>query len=147
MWNESFFSAPQLKRDPLDGANSHPRNAEMLIDFDRGIDPAIPLSARAAVDRGHAVVNRPVRVIMGLVMALGALFAFVLHRETLGYAIVISAPFVAWIWWSYAVPRWRHWALTRGASPDELQALAQREKLVWPRGHFFEKTEFPFKAS
>ena len=119
----------------------------MRLDFERGADPSIPLTVRAAVDRGHAIVNRPVKVIMGLVMAIGALLAFVLHLETLGYLVIIAAPFVAWIWWSDAVPRWRSWALGRGVNADELQAVAQREKLVWPRGHFFEKTEFPFKGS
>jgi hypothetical protein len=118
----------------------------MQLDFDRGIDPSRPLTVRAAVDRGHAVVNRPVKGIMGLVMAVGALFAFVLGRETFGFALIIAAPFVAWIWWSYAVPRWRAWALGRGVDPDELQAVAQGEKLVWPRGHVFEKTEFPFRT-
>ena|SRR2546425_8171798 len=119
----------------------------MRLDFDRGTDPGTPLSVRAAVDRGHALVNRPVRVIMGLVMAVGGLLAFVFRRETLGFVLIIAAPFIAWIWWSYAVPRWRSWALARGVDPDELQAVAQREKLVWPRGHIFEKTEFPFKTS
>jgi len=84
---------------------------------------------------------------MGLVMAGGALLAFVFRREALGFILVIAAPFIAWIWWSYAVPRWRSWALARGVDSDELQAVAQREKLVWPRGHIFERTEFPFKAS
>ena len=118
----------------------------MSLDFDRGIDPATPLTVRVAVDRGHAVVNLPVKVIMGVGMALGALFAFVLNQGALGFVLIITAPFIAWIWWSYAVPQWRAWALGRGVDPDELQAVAQREKLVWPRGHFFEKTEFPFRA-
>ncbi len=119
----------------------------MRLDFDRGTDTNTPLNVRVAVDRGHALVNSPVRAIMGLLMAVGALLGFVLHREALGFGLVIAAPFIAWIWWSYAVPRWRSWALRRGADPEELQALAEREKLVWPRGHFFEKTEFPFNPS
>ena len=40
------------------------------------------------------------------------------------------------------VLRGLRWALGRGAHPDFLQELAQREWLVWPRGHFFERTEF-----
>jgi len=118
----------------------------MQLDFERGVESGGQLTARAAVDRGHALINRPVRVIMGVVMAAGALFAFGLGRETVGFAVIITAPFIGWIWWSYAVPRWRAWALARGVDPDELQAMAQREKLVWPRGHLFEKTEFPFRA-
>jgi hypothetical protein len=117
------------------------------LDFERGVDPSTPLTVRAAVDRGHAMVNRPVGIIMGVMMAVGVLLVFVFDKEAIGGVLVVAAPFVAWIWWSYAVPRWRSWALGRGVDPEELQAVAQREKLVWRRGHLFEKTEFPYKPS
>src|SRR5438094_8574046 len=116
----------------------------MRLDFERGTDPSIPLTVRVAVDRGHALVNRPVKVIMGLVMAVGALFAFVMHREMLGYLVIIGAPFVAWIWWSYSVPRWRSLALGGGVKAAKLQAGAQRGKVVCHGTRFFEKTEVLF---
>ena len=119
----------------------------MLLDFNRGTDPSAPLTVRRAVDRGHALVNRPVLVIMLLVFVAGGLIALVLDRVAFGVVLMVAAPFVAWIWWSYAVPRWRAWALSRGVDPEELQKVAQRENLIWPRGHFFEKTEFPYKGA
>jgi hypothetical protein len=57
---------------------------------------------------------------------------------------VFSCPFVAWVWWSYATPRWRRWALGHGVDATALQRVAERELLVWPRGHVFERTEFRF---
>lgn len=36
---------------------------------------------------------------------------------------------------------WRAWAARRGVDPDELQYRGQNASLLWPRGHFFEKTE------
>ena len=51
-----------------------------------------------------------------------------------------------WLWWSYSVPRWRKWALEQpGVDPNELQAAAEAALLVWPKGHFFEKTEIKIK--
>jgi hypothetical protein len=53
---------------------------------------------------------------------------------------------LSWLWWSYSVPRWREWALKQpGINPDELQKAAEVATLVWPKGHFFEKTEFKTK--
>jgi hypothetical protein len=53
---------------------------------------------------------------------------------------------LGWLWWSYSVPRWREWALKQpGINPDELQKAAEVATLVWPKGHFFEKTEFRIK--
>jgi hypothetical protein len=40
------------------------------------------------------------------------------------------------------VPRWRQWAITRGAAADKLQRWAVITGLVWRKGSMFEKTEF-----
>jgi len=119
----------------------------MRLDFDRGTDSTNPVSVYEAVERGQALVNRPVKMIMAGVGAIGAFLLFVLDLGPVGFFVMLSAPFVAWIWWSYAAPRWRHWALTRGADPDNLQKAAERARLLWPRGHFLERTEFPFKGA
>lgn len=50
---------------------------------------------------------------------------------------------LGWLWWSYSIPKWRKWALKQPSiDPDELQKAAEAVTLVWPKGHFFEKTEF-----
>jgi hypothetical protein len=53
---------------------------------------------------------------------------------------------LAWLWWSYNVPRWRAWALAQGADAAELQEQAVRSGLVWPRGSILEKTEFRLRS-
>jgi hypothetical protein len=48
---------------------------------------------------------------------------------------------LAWSWWSVTVTFWRAGAARRGVDPDEMQYRGQNASLLWPRGHFFEKTE------
>ena len=118
----------------------------MILDFDRGTDPTRPLDVNVAISRGLSLVNRPVLTIMLIQAVIGALVAWVFDHPVVGYSLAFSAPLVAWLWWSYAAPRWRYWALQRGVDAEELQEAAEQANLLWPRGHFFEKTEFPFKG-
>jgi len=113
----------------------------VLLDFDQGTTPGNPISVQEAVGRGQALVNRPVKIAMGILLLSGYL-AVRVNNELLAGLFLIATPILPWFWWSYAVPRWRAWALSRGADPERLQELAQQVKLVWPRGHFFERTEF-----
>ncbi len=93
--------------------------------------------AQRAVRMGLLVVMVPILVLLfapylilksrgGLWAGLGQFFGFV----------------IAWPYWSFAIPRWRQWALRRGADADELQRRAQAVGLVWRRGSVFERTEF-----
>ena len=47
-----------------------------------------------------------------------------------------------WIWWAYAVPRWRLWAYERVQNIAKLKVRAVQVGLTWPDGHRFERTEF-----
>ncbi|NOX67916.1 MAG: hypothetical protein GXP15_01905 [Gammaproteobacteria bacterium] len=58
-----------------------------------------------------------------------------------GFVVAIFGFFLAWLWWSISVPRWRIWAY---ANVEDIQALKQRAVdvgLTWPDGHVFGKTE------
>ena len=46
-----------------------------------------------------------------------------------------------WFGWSTQVPRWRIWAYRRVDDIDALKAAAVSAGLIWPEGHFFERTE------
>src|SRR5258705_1533396 len=110
----------------------------MKLNFDAGLKPAEPLTAERPVQRGSLLINGPVSIIMGAGFLLGAV--------VFGNSALVLVPGVvgfigAWLWWSYATPRWRRWALRRGVDPEELQRLADF-KLVWPKGWLLEKTEF-----
>ncbi|WP_329743369.1 hypothetical protein [Dyella sp. A6] len=72
---------------------------------------------------------------------IGGVAAFKLLPVVSFFLIIFAIP-AAWVWWSYYVPQWRHWALQRGADPEQLQYLAERANLVWPKGSIFERTEF-----
>ena len=103
--------------------------------------PAPSLSAGRAVAYGLLVVNGPVLVLMLGGLWLGArLSAGAPSGTILGFAVGFV---LAWLWWSLSVPRWRAWALSRGADPERLQQLSQRAGVVWPRGSLFAKTELP----
>ncbi|MEW6401972.1 MAG: hypothetical protein AB1649_09240 [Chloroflexota bacterium] len=52
---------------------------------------------------------------------------------------------LAWVWWSFSVPRWRRWALRNGIPTEKLQKWGVIAGLVWPKGWIFEKTEFKLK--
>ena len=122
-----------------------------MINFGVGLAPDHLLTPDQAVRRGHLFITLPVMAIMfgiwGLLAALGSNWPPP-HGIAGGLLIVlfvVGPPAIAWIWWSYATPRWRFWALNRGVDPQALQNLAERQKLVWPKGHFFERTEFPYR--
>ena len=86
---------------------------------------------------GQLIVNVPVLSIM-----LGAgLLGYVLARDWT-IAFLFGGIVLAWVWWSFTVPRWRRWALRRGAPAERLQRLGVMTGLLWPKGWLPEKTEF-----
>ena len=118
----------------------------MTLNFGIGLRPDQPLTPELAVRRGHYFITVPVLTTMvALWVLLAKLFPRGPSNIPTGVLIVAGPPTVAWLWWSYAVPRWRYWALSRGVDPDALQRLAQRTSLVWRKGHILEKTEFRYR--
>ena len=94
------------------------------------------MSPARAVVIGHAWITGPTLLLLGA----GALLARSLDaRPSLG---ALLGGVVAWGWWSLMVPRWRGWATSRGADPDEVQRLGERTLLLWKKGSALEKTEF-----
>ncbi len=96
------------------------------------------ISAGRAVALGHLVINLPALVIIGVVgviavrnLSVGA-----------GLALTFGAAGLAWLWWAFCVPRWRRWAITRGADPKALQKLGLMTGLLWPQGSWMSRTEF-----
>jgi hypothetical protein len=48
---------------------------------------------------------------------------------------------LSWAWWSVNVSLWRRWAARRGTDLDELQFEGESSSILWPKGHFLERTE------
>ena len=96
---------------------------------------AQPINIWKAILMGQMIVNLPAVAIMVVALFLGSLVA------PWELALIIGS-LLAWVWWSYTVPRWRDWAQRRGANSDQLQKFAFRTGLTWPKGSLFERTEF-----
>lgn len=99
-----------------------------------------------ALSRGQLVVNVPVFIIMfgvmGLFFFLGFSGRLPVYFTPLG---ILIGPLVAWVYWSFAITRWRIWAFTNVDDVHELKHQAIVGQLIWPDGSFFEKTEIRTK--
>jgi len=116
------------------------------------------LTAANAVLRGHVIVTLPVLVIIGLITVIVSFLIGpssghedkialrLLHIERIPIGGFIGT-IVGWLWWSLSVPHWREWARVHGADEEQTQQLAVGTLLIWPKGWFFEKTEFPVRKS
>jgi hypothetical protein len=86
---------------------------------------------------GHLVVTGPVFVIV-----FAGFFAASSVNVAGDIGVFVGAA-VAWLYWSLAIPRWRAWALGKGADPRQLQRVGVATGLLWPKGWIFGKTELP----
>jgi hypothetical protein len=97
----------------------------------------MPISPKQAVLRGHLLVTLPILAIIAIGVVAGpAIFG----SSPPGLGALIAAV-LGWLWWSFAIPRWRRWADAQTGNPDAVQRLGQQTFLVWKRGSPFEKTE------
>lgn len=116
-----------------------------LLHIWRMFQPDLRSERKKAYDRitraGQLLVNGPVVPLMiGPLMVMQTCFTI---EPPLPQFAALGAGFVlAWSWWSVAVYRWRIWAKTKGMSPAEVQRYGEAARLLWPRGHFFERTEW-----
>lgn len=108
------------------------------------------ISTGRAILVGMAWVNGA--ALLGFTLPLASFGAIGARMETRagdGW-IVLAALLVAlalallcsWLGWSSQVTRWRLWAYRRVDDVQALKAAAVSASLIWPEGHFFEKTEF-----
>ncbi|MEZ4825096.1 MAG: hypothetical protein R3C61_02205 [Bacteroidia bacterium] len=64
----------------------------------------------------------------------------------LEFAIIIGTGFlislgIGWLWWSFWVVKWKIWAYSDVQDIHLLYKRAVSGRLIWPQGHFYEKTE------
>lgn len=105
---------------------------------------------KRAIRRGLLVVNGPV-----LLLLLGPLgvFAFLIEQRIVsrdynwvGLVVFLAGFALAWLWWSYAVPRWRLWAYERVDDTSALKEEAVAVGLTWADGNSLGRTEFRSRA-
>jgi hypothetical protein len=114
-------------------------------------------SVRRVVIIGHLWINLPVLVLIaGVAEAVSHLIgppdehsmgltALMAHSLRIPIGLVIGSA-VAWLWWSFSVPRWRAWGVRRCGDLHGMQAMAQRTGLVWRKGSIFAKAEFRLRS-
>lgn len=101
------------------------------------------LSITKVINKGHIMVNLPVFVtIVGLPSLL---HFFDLDKKIVLIGALIGI-IIAWFIWSIMVTKWKIWAFERVENVEELKSRAIDEKLIWPDGHIFERTEIRSKS-
>ena len=95
---------------------------------------------RTAVRVGVCWVNVPILPI--LVAPLAFTQSVLGIKSNLAGALSFFGGFVlAWVWWSVNISLWRRWVARRELDAGELQSQAEEAGLIWPPGHFLERTE------
>ncbi len=103
---------------------------------------AAEVTVEAALKRGRLMLKTaPLSVFILLILAAVFLGPKVgLPTWTTGIALALAFP-LAWLTWSVLVTRWRIWALLNVRNTHELFDTAVAEKLIWPEGSWFQRTE------
>jgi hypothetical protein len=97
----------------------------------------------AAVAVGHAMVTLPTLVVIATSAAIAVpVIGLVTPTHAFEFGVLAGCA-LGWACWSFLVPRWRDWVVDRGIDPDRVQRLAALTGLVWARGSFMERTEWP----
>jgi hypothetical protein len=81
-----------------------------------------------AVLIGWLIVNVPAMIIMLGIFLIGTTIEF-----KLWWVFLALGFFLGWAWWSFTIPRWRNWALSRGVPAERLQKLTVAVGLTWPK--------------
>lgn len=100
------------------------------------------VSTEEALKKGQRMINMPVTFIM-----LGSLStSIILVMLQNGYGllariIAISGFIASWLYWSFAITRWKVWAFDNVRNVHDLKKRAIAEKLIWSDGSVWNKTE------
>jgi hypothetical protein len=95
-----------------------------------------------AISKGKQLVAFPVYAIMFIFAGVGIAMVFIDDNQwKFILTSFIGALFLPWLCWSFMITRWRVWAFESVRNVHELKKRAISEKLIWPDGSVFEKTE------
>jgi hypothetical protein len=99
-------------------------------------------SITKVINRGRIMVNIPVFIAMIILPSL----TYILNLELKIVLVTCVIGFIlAWGIWSIMITKWKIWAYEKVEDIDLLKRRAIKEKLIWPDGHFFERTEIRSK--
>jgi hypothetical protein len=99
------------------------------------------LSASTATWIGVVWINLPVIPWMVAPLALRQFLAGQQQADLIAALLLLFGFACAWAWWSVNVTLWRRWSSRHGIDGAELQLRGQNANILWPKGHFLERTE------
>lgn len=98
-----------------------------------------------AIKKGFLFVNLPVFFCFTVPIIIGiSLPENIDSNSIMGYSL-IPAFILAWLWWSWSLPKWRLWAVSKVDDVEFLLQKAVQAQLMWRPGHFLQKTEISTK--
>jgi len=101
------------------------------------MNEAKSISVAKAILVGHLCVTGGVFIVLGITTFVCRAFNLLSYPV----AIVVGA-IVAWPWWSLTVPKWRRWALGRGADAEGLQKIGLRTGWFGQKAAFLKRQKF-----
>ncbi len=99
------------------------------------------LTIEQAIKRGFFFVNLPVFLIIALPLFIAGILPESWNLNPIVGLAIIPSIIMAWVWWSWSLPKWRLWAVKKVDDIELLFNKAVEAQLMWPVGHFFQKTE------
>lgn len=103
------------------------------------------LTVDRAITKGHQMVNYPLLPIMLSGLGITGYFAVTLKILWIFPIGFVLSFLLMWLWWSFLITKWRIWAFENCRNVHELKRQAINQKLIWPDGSRFEKTEIRTK--
>lgn len=100
------------------------------------------ISVDEAIAKGQRMVNLP--VLVTIIACIGVGIYTAVKKILPGGVVPISFLLgvgLGWLAWSILITRWKVWAFENVRNVHELKKRAVQEKLLWPDGSYFEKTE------
>src|SRR5262245_40140636 len=94
------------------------------------------VTIKEAVRRGSLTVTVPVTIIILVGMISSRWFSYVFYCD------YFPEPPLGWLYWSFAITKWKLWAYANVDDLVSLKKVAVTAYLIWPDGGVFNKTEF-----
>lgn len=100
------------------------------------------VTVEQALNKGRMqLVILPMLIIVGGI-GIGVFIKRYYFNDTWVIAIATVASFIiSWLAWSYLVVSWKVWAFGNVRNVNELERKAIEQKMIWPDGSWFNKTE------
>jgi hypothetical protein len=100
------------------------------------------ITVSEAITKGHLIINVPVMIIMFGVPGI-AMYLFIkkiVPNWTIGIGFFLGFG-LAWLYWSFAITKWRLWAFENVRNVHELKKRAIQSGLIWAESKWYNKTE------